>query len=81
MASSPDAEFHLARRGVPQSYGGSVRVTDKNRRPVVVAERILGRSFYKRRRVVKGLRPPMRRPRRRAASAEEIGRDDAMVWP
>ena len=54
-------------------------MTNHDRRPVVVAERILGRSFYKRRRVVEGLRPPMRRPRRRAASTEQIGRDDAMI--
>ena len=56
-----------------------MRVTDKNRRSVVVAERVLGRRFYQCRRVVEGLRPPMRRPRRRAAGTEEIGRDDAMI--
>jgi len=58
-----------------------VRVTDKNRRSVVVAERVLGRRFYQRRRVVERLRPAVRRPRRRAAGTEEIGRDDAMIWP
>ena len=56
-----------------------MRVTNHDRRAVVVAERVLGRRFYQCRRVVEGLRPPMRRPRRRAAGTEEIGRDDAMI--
>mgnify|MGYP004264997659 CR=1 FL=1 len=54
-------------------------MTNDNRRPVVVAERVFGRSFYQRRRVVESLRPPVRRPRRRATGTEEIGRDDPFL--
>ena len=35
--------------------GGSVAMTNQDRCSVVVAERVLGRSFYQRRRVVEGL--------------------------